>query len=163
MRSHLQVLLEVVADDQPSAPLLPGLRSVGIDSAHDSLVVLARACRTGALALLAEGIAPTPSALARRLCHLRGFGHDSIGVAMTEVLESLCGGDDIEKVVGRGSRIEVLAVAENLIGIAQLMARSGEAPSTMVARMLAAAEPPEPGRDGDPDPSVDDEADQAAS
>ena len=141
MRSRLQLLLEVVADDHPSAPLLPGLRSIDLDEAHGDLVVFARACRSGALALLADGASPTPSALANRLCHLRGFGHDSIGVVMVEVVESLCRDADIEQVIGHDSRLGILGLAESIIGIAQLMAApTGQAPSTMVAMMLASAE-----------------------
>ena len=129
MRSRLQLLLEVVADDHPSAPLLPGLRSIDLDEAHGDLVVFARACRSGALALLADGASPTPSALA------------SIGVVIVEVVESLCRDADIEQVIGHDSRLGILGLAESIIGIAQLMAApTGQAPSTMVAMMLASAE-----------------------
>src|SRR4051794_32163942 len=89
VRSRLQKLLEAVADDHPSAPLLPGLGPKGIDEAHADLVVLARACRTGSRSLLADGIVPTPTALAERLRRLRGYGVDSIGVAITELTEVL--------------------------------------------------------------------------
>ncbi len=137
VRSRLQKLLEAVADDHPSAPLLPGLGPKGIDEAHADLVVLARACRTGARSLLADEIVPTPTALAQRLCRLRGFGFDSVGVAITELTEALCTDAPVEQIVLDGSRVVMLGLAESLIGIAQLMAApTGDAPSTMVAMLL---------------------------
>jgi len=66
VRSRLQKVLEAVADDHPSAPLLSGLGPKGIDEAHADLVVLARACRTGTRSLLADEVVPTPKALAQR-------------------------------------------------------------------------------------------------
>ena len=140
VRSRLQKLLEAVADDHPSAPLLPGLGPKGIDEAHADLVVLARACRTGSRSLLADEIVPTPTALAKRLCRLRGFGFDSVGVAITELTEGLCSDAPVEQVVQDGSRVVMLGLAESLIGIAQLMAApTGDSPSTMVAMLLDTA------------------------
>jgi len=140
VRSRLQKVLEAVADDHPSAPLLAGLGPKGIDEAHADLVVLARAGRTGTRSLLADEIVPTPKALAQRLCRLRGYGMDSIGVAITELTEALCTDVPIEQIVDDGSRVVMLALAEALIGIAQLMAApTGDAPSTMVAMLLDTA------------------------
>ncbi|MGZ4680844.1 MAG: hypothetical protein ACXWCM_11705 [Acidimicrobiales bacterium] len=140
MRSRLQLLLESVADDHPASPLLPGLGPKGIDEAHGDLVVLARACRAGARSLLADGVVPTATALTQRLCRLRQFGEDSVGVAITEVTESLCGDAGIDHIVEGGSRVVMLALAESLIGISQLLAApTGDAPSTMLAMLLDAA------------------------
>jgi hypothetical protein len=140
VRSRLQLLLEAVADDHPGAPLLPGLGPNGIDEAHGDLVVLARACRTGARSLLADGIVPTPVALAQRLCRLRGFGVDSVGVAITELTQALCGDGPVERIVANGSRVDMLALAESLIGISQLLAApTGDAPSTTLAMLLEVA------------------------
>lgn len=159
VRSRLQKLLEAVADDHPSAPLLPGLGPKGIDEAHADLVVLARACRTGARSLLADEVVPTPTALAQRLCRLRGYGVDSIGVAITEVTEALCTNAPIEEIVDDGSRVVMLALAESLIGIAQLMATPmGDAPSTMVSMLLDTAR----GRTSERAPAGRDEADERA-
>ena len=150
VRSRLQPLLELVADDHPSAPLLPGLGPEGIDEARTELPVLAQACRTGALALLADGLAPTPTTLAQRLCELRGYRVDSIGVAITDSVEALCREGGVDQVIADHSRLTMLALAEALIGIAQLMAApTGDAPSTMVAMMLEVAR-------------TDDESDPAA-
>ncbi len=140
VRSRLQLVLESVADDRHGAPLLPGLGPKGIDEAHADLAVLARACRTGARSLLADGVVPTPVALAQRLCRLRGFGADSVGVAIAEVTRALCGDASIERTIADGSRVMMLALAESLIGVSQLLAApTGEAPSTMLAMLLDAA------------------------
>jgi hypothetical protein len=164
--SRLQLLLESVADDRPGAPLLPGLGPKGIDEAHADLAVLARACRTGSRSLLEDGVVPTPMALAQRLCRLRGFGADSVGVAITDVTRALCGDASIERTIADGSRVVMLALAESLIGVSQLLAApTGERPSTLLAMLLDAARSVDrPGTGARPaEDRADDEAEREAS